>query len=162
MITESDLPGTPVNDLLSTQGFSFDSGSQVIRPNEDGFNFSWPFPPSEEFGDTIITWEFTATPIDAPVVGDTNADGTVGFLDFLALATNFGQQNQGWSGGDFNGDTFTNFIDFIALANNFGTSPPAAAATASIPEPSSSVLVGLGALIAIATVRKKRKTCPVA
>ena len=54
--------------------------------------------------------------------GDANFDGSVDFLDFLALAESFGTEDTGtWSSGDFNGDGSVNFVDFLVLANNFGS-----------------------------------------
>lgn len=53
--------------------------------------------------------------------GDANLDGFVNFLDFLALAEQFGAEGTAtWSGGDFDGDGSVNFADFLILANNFG------------------------------------------
>lgn len=54
--------------------------------------------------------------------GDANLDGVVGFDDFLALSSNFGQ-SAGWSGGDFDGDGSVAFLDFLALSRNFGLPP---------------------------------------
>ena len=55
-------------------------------------------------------------------LGDANLDGTVDFVDFLALAGSFGKVDTElrWGDGDFNGDGMVNFIDFLALAENFG------------------------------------------
>jgi len=53
------------------------------------------------------------------VTGDTNLDGTVGFDDFLALASKFGGEG-GWESGDFDGTGSVGFPDFLLLASNFG------------------------------------------
>ena len=53
--------------------------------------------------------------------GDADGDGTVGFLDFLALARNFGINNATIAEGDFDGNGSVNFLDFLVIANNFGT-----------------------------------------
>ena len=51
--------------------------------------------------------------------GDANLDGQVTFVDFLALATNFGKAGD-WEQGDFTGDGMVTFTDFIVLASNYG------------------------------------------
>ena len=76
------------------------------------------------------------------LTGDANGDGSVAFLDFLALANNFGGPG-GYAEGDFDCSGDIGFLDFLALANNFGAS---ASATATVPEPSSGLLIFLGVL----------------
>ena len=57
------------------------------------------------------------------ITGDANGDGSVNFLDFLALANNFGDSVEGGAeDGDFDFDGVVSFLDFLALANNFGKS----------------------------------------
>ena len=82
--------------------------------------------------------------------GDADGDGSVGFLDFLALANNFGSEG-GFEDGDFNCSGSVDFQDFLALANSFGTSQ----AASSVPEPSSTLLFGFGALM-LGLVRRRR------
>ena len=53
-------------------------------------------------------------------LGDTDFDGRVDFVDFLALAINFGNQDAVWNEGDFDGDGTVGFTDFLLLAENFG------------------------------------------
>ena len=55
-------------------------------------------------------------------LGDADLDGAVTFLDFIALATNFGTNAGSWSKGDFNGNGKVDFLDFIMLAQSFGGS----------------------------------------
>ena len=92
--------------------------------------------------------------LDQSSPGDSDLDGDVDFVDFLSLANNFGQSPSSWSQGDYDGNNETNFLDFLALANNFGNAPVAAAA-ASVPEPSSSLLAVL-ALTPFLLTRKRR------
>lgn len=75
--------------------------------------------------------------------GDLDGSGDVGFLDFLALANNFGN-NGTYQQGDIDCNGSVGFLDFLALANNFGQS--SAVEAASVPEPSSWVLL-LGACL---------------
>ncbi len=58
------------------------------------------------------------------LAGDANLDGVVNALDFNALASNFGDSGQLWSGGDFNYDGIVNTLDFNQLAANFGAALP--------------------------------------
>ena len=87
------------------------------------------------------------------LVGDADQDGSVGFLDFLALANNFGQTDVSFSGGDFDCDGSVGFLDFLALANNFGMA--SASAAAAVPEPSSLLLLATGLL---AITQRRRRT----
>ena len=52
--------------------------------------------------------------------GDTNLDGRIDFVDFLALSANFGQDDRDWTTGDFDADGSVGFTDFLALSENFG------------------------------------------
>ena len=86
--------------------------------------------------------------------GDVDANGEVGFLDFLALANNFGSTGVGYTGGDIDGDGAVGFLDFLALANNFGQTSDVAN-LAGVPEPNAGLIVSvlLGSLLCI---RKRR------
>ena len=83
--------------------------------------------------------------------GDLDGDGSVGFLDFLGLANNFGTEGD-YTSGDIDCSGDVGFLDFLALANQFGAT---AAEAASVPEPSSLTLLMLG-LLAISKRRKNR------
>ena len=52
--------------------------------------------------------------------GDTNLDGKIDFVDFLALSANFGEEDKTWAEGNFGIDTLVNFDDFLVLSENFG------------------------------------------
>jgi len=121
-----------------------------------------------EASDTSVT-SFGGQPV-APssvlvgftVQGDANLDHVVNTTDFNLLAANFGGSGKRWFNGDFNYDGSVNTTDFNLLAANFGSSLPADAAAngasalgALVPEPSSLMLVGLGAAGLVARRRRR-------
>ena len=68
---------------------------------------------------------------------DANLDGQVAFLDFVALANNFGEsgtKQSVWTSGDFDCNDTVDFSDFIILAQNFGQR---GTSTSAVPEPRS-------------------------
>jgi len=91
---------------------------------------------------------FRATPIP----GDANIDGIVDDLDAAVLAANWLAGNAEWAMGDFNGDGTVNDADATVLAANWqvGASPQA-----TVPEPSTLLLMGLGCLMLL--LRKARQ-----
>jgi len=83
--------------------------------------------------------------------GDFNFDGTIDFGDFLILSSNFGTES---SEGDYDFNGVVNLADFAQLkaAFNAGSGEPA---VASVPEPSSIMLIAL-AMLAGLSFRKQR------
>ena len=89
--------------------------------------------------------------------GDADGDGEVQFSDFTRLAISFGNSGD-WTQGDFDRDGLVQFGDFVLLANNFGrTAFSAAAAAASVPEPTACALL-LGGLLLI--YRRRDRSAP--
>ena len=83
---------------------------------------------------------FTAIP------GDGNLDGSVGVADYTTWANGFGP-NTVFTEGDYNGDGATNAADYTTWANNFGMMAVApSGAAAAVPEPSTLVLLLIGAI----------------
>jgi hypothetical protein len=75
--------------------------------------------------------------------GDTNMDGRVDVADLLALAKDWQDNNETWTGGDFNGDGIVDLSDLQTLADNWtaGVNTPTFSETltelglAALPEP---------------------------
>ncbi len=104
--------------------------------------------------------------------GDTNFDGSVGFVDLVELARSYSTSNKKWSEGDFDFDGNVGFLDLVALSRNYGATATAAgqfvidlgiqAAFASdwalaqsmVPEPTTLGLIGAGAVL---TLRRRRR-----
>jgi|GEM_PF-5803704 len=86
------------------------------------------------------------------ILGDLDGDGSVAFADFLAMSENFGATDQPYENGDIDCDGTIAFADFLVMSENFGQS--AAAETASVPEPNSTVLLLFGLLGLMARRRR--------
>ena len=86
--------------------------------------------------------------------GDADFDRSVGFADLLILARNYGKTEVHWSDGDFSGDGRVGFEDLLDLARDYGKSlPNPAAAAVQLPEPSA--IVGLSAIAALVSRRRR-------
>lgn len=64
----------------------------------------------------------TATLGEVRLLSDLDSDGTVGFSDYLVLASNFGESDASREQGDLNGDGTVDLSDFVVLASQFGGS----------------------------------------
>ncbi|MCA9190064.1 MAG: LamG-like jellyroll fold domain-containing protein [Pirellulaceae bacterium] len=87
---------------------------------------------------------------NAPVDGDVNGDRIVNNADFDIIRGNFLQSATARTDGDLNLDGVVNFADFRVWKENAG----AVAATASVPEPGTFVLIAVGLL---GTMRLRRR-----
>lgn len=92
--------------------------------------------------------------------GDVDGDGTVGFVDFITLSREFGNE-AGRQNGDLDYSGEVGFEDFMILSRNFGNIARAATATASshqatsVPEPATHA-IGLGMfLLVVASCRRR-------
>ena len=56
------------------------------------------------------------------LLADLDADGTVGFSDFLILSDSFGKGSQRYTDGDIDLDGSIGFADFLVLSDQFGKS----------------------------------------
>ena len=85
--------------------------------------------------------------------GDANQDGRVDINDLTIVLTNYGKGGF-WTDGDFNGDGKVDVNDLTIVLSNFGKT--AGAGLADVPEPSSVMLLAIGAF-ALLLVRRKRR-----
>ena len=69
--------------------------------------------------------------IGQSLLGDTDVNGAVEFIDFVILAENFGQPGD-WADGDFDFSGDVQFSDFLILSVNFGRT---SGDVTTIPEP---------------------------
>ena len=84
------------------------------------------------------------------MVGDANADGSVDLSDLSIVLKNFGQANANWTAGNFDGAATVDLTDLSDVLNHFGQSVTMnSAAIAAAPEPSSLLVLGLGAVVLV-------------
>ena len=89
--------------------------------------------------------------------GDSNFDGKVDAVDLNNLALNWqSASTTSWSMGDFTGDGNTNAADLNLLALNWRSGQQAAISPASVPEPTSSLLLVVGLVLGVTNFRHRR------
>lgn len=121
---------TDVRNLTETTGAGFtgwgdppggdELGAQLSHLgdfNGDGIN-DMLIKPDFSFGDARGVILFGSR---TQLAGDVDGNGEVDFNDFLALANNFGSDDEVTrEDGDLDEDGTVSFLDFLILANNFG------------------------------------------
>lgn len=90
---------------------------------------------------------------NAYLLGDANLDGNVNGQDFIAWNNSKFTSGAGWCGGDFNADGETDGQDFVIWNSNKFTS--ADNELAAVPEPTSLVLLLLGGLAGLNSLRSR-------
>ena len=119
----SNLVVSPAHEYIMDATAINDAG-QIVGYDDDGF-------------------AFLLTPA---VPGDANGDGRVDINDLTIVLARFGQSTgMNWSTGDFIGDGTVDVNDLTIVLANYGQTAGAAGIKA-VPEPSSVVLLGAGAI----------------
>jgi hypothetical protein len=95
---------------------------------------------TDEAGNTA----FAVAPLIVPLPGDANLDGQVDINDLTIVLTNYGQSGMTWSQGDFNTDTKVDINDLTIVLTDYGKT--AGSGIKAVPEPSSVILLGVGAI----------------
>jgi hypothetical protein len=109
-----------------------------------------------EEGQTIAS-AITFTP------GDANMDGIVNYYDSSIIQAHYNQTGMTWAEGDFNGDGTVNGADFNALLSSLHASTVTFSgegsvnSAAAVPEPSSFVLLGAGAVALLTCLWRRRR-----
>ena len=92
-----------------------------------------------------LTLNLTGT---VALVGDANVDGSVDLSDLSIVLNNFGQTAASWTAGNFDGAASVDLTDLSDVLNNFGqTVVMGSSAIVGAPEPSSLLVLGLGAMV---------------
>jgi hypothetical protein len=99
-----------------------------------------------------MSWGDLFLPLEENLPGDANHDGVVDASDATILAGNWQATNASWEMGDFNGDGIVDASDATILAGNW----QAGTNSAVVPEPSTLVLLLVGAVCCILRFRAKR------
>jgi autotransporter-associated beta strand protein len=112
-------------------------------------------------GAMALGWKDTGSQIDIlpTLVGDTDLNGTVDNNDLGQVLKYFNKAG-GWAQGDFNGDGIVDNSDLGAFLANFNhaplTLPSVVSGANSVPEPSTFVLFGIGAVGPLAYAWRRR------
>ncbi len=149
LLNNSDMLASgeaPDHNALSYE-FDADKGAFVIQARHYDGDF-----PLEDTDFSFAWVDFTSPlSLSAPgLPGDVNADGKVDLTDFGVLKDNFGSGTT-LAQGDLNGDAKVDLTDFGILKDNFGKS-----AAAAVPEPSTALLLALGALAALVACGRRK------
>jgi hypothetical protein len=93
-----------------------------------------------------------AAPAGGP--GDVDNNGVVNMADYNVIRTNLEKPAAIFTNGDLNGDSYVDLNDFRRWRS---AAPPEVAALVGVPEPSTAVLSICGALLAVASARRRRE-----
>ena len=139
--TEVSLEGS----RLFSEGDSVSLGAIFDTAGSQDVTFTFATSDGAVRSGSVVFGAVDAGPVcDPNTGGDIDGDGTVGFSDFLQVSNNFGQAVADHTQGDIDCNGSVEFSDFLVLSNAFGTTVGAEAA--SVPEPTSGLLLLLGFL----------------
>lgn len=170
----------PLNTSLANSGFLSEPASRgvwvdqtvnyTITGDEGGFlgiylrgeHLGAVVPPAGPANYQVF---FDNVRLDVPeilvVPGDVDLDGDVDPVDFGIIRDNFLKTVNSRGEGDLNGDDIVDFADFQEVVDNYPFPPPAGGfasflRTASVPEPSSALLVFFALCTGVAAKRSRR------
>jgi hypothetical protein len=95
------------------------------------------------FEGSIDNVQFSDVTVPVRLPGDANGDGTVNGADLNIVLSNYNLPGMSWIQGDFDGNGTVNGADLNTVLSNYNQS---VGATAAVPEPSTLVLLGVGAV----------------
>jgi hypothetical protein len=98
---------------------------------------------------------FVLTPPEV-LLGDANLDGTVNISDLSKVLTNYDKSGMVWSDGDFDGNGAVDITDLSKVLTNYDKSAGASVGINAVPEPSTLVLVVVGAIGLLAYAGRER------
>ena len=157
----SDVFGNSAWDNVTVIATGSFGGSRPAITDADGNELTATASPwsAEDDGATVFATRGDGVASDGLLTGDADRSGTVDVADLGILATNWQSTAAGWDDGNFTGtqnDTNVDVADLGELATNWQLSrtPPASAAAAGVPEPTSVVLTLLGGSLLLVSRRK--------
>lgn len=150
--TAGVLSGTGTNGIRDTLLKDWTSGpSSITIGNYSKTTGAWinsgkggaSFP-----GSVYALSDPITVPTPPAVHGDFNSDGVVDASDYVIWRKHIGYAVPRWTGGDANGNGFVEWVDYGPWRENYGSiygSGSAAGTNATVPEPSTAVLIFLAA-----------------
>ena len=96
-------------------------------------------------------------PFAPAAAGDTDLDGDIDHLDYLALKSNYGRSDASWAEADFDADRDVDAADYIAARDNAALLPPSGPPppSAALPEPTTLCLLAAAGAAMVAQKRRR-------
>ena len=171
---------TPVGAFVASPGpyGTYDMGGDVFQWNEGNISHayrcfrggSWStdigFPRSSyrDYAIYVNTPEVECDDIgfrvaSIPEPGDANGDGRVDINDLTIVLSNFGQTGMAWSQGCMDGDPLgiVDINDLTIVLAHYNTTYGASSGIKAVPEPSTLVVLGVGAACLVALAWRRRR-----
>ena len=148
VVGDLDLAGTLDVSLIDSFAPSFGDRFDILDWDSLTGTFDTVALPTLTDG---LTWNlddlYLTGELAVLLLGDTDGDGVVDLGDLVIITNNFGATGAGLMDGDLDGNGTVDLGDLVIVTNHFGNT--GTASIASIPEPGSLALLGLGGLLLI-------------